>query len=123
MSAHIEAKRNGTVNGGNHTRETVGVIGVGLMGIALSERLLAGGFGVLGWDINPDRGVLLAEFGGVAASNAREVVAGSQRIFLSLPDIDIVESVLLEVTPALRPGQVIIDTTTSDPERTEAVGV
>ena len=36
-------------------KETIGVIGLGLMGEVLATRLMAAGFGVLGYDIDPAR--------------------------------------------------------------------
>lgn len=102
--------------------ETIGLIGVGLMGIALAERLLAGGLAVTGWDINPERSDLLTRLGGESVASAGEVVARCERVILSLPDIHVVEGVLAEVRPQLRAGQTIIDTTTSDPERPAALG-
>src|SRR6185369_7992226 len=122
MSARVQSEGKEPRPAGNLVPEQIGIIGVGLMGMALAERLLAGGFGVLGWDINPARGVLLTKLGGSAAKDAREVVTHCNRVFLSLPDIEVVESVLSEVSLVLRAGQIIIDTTTSDPERTAAVG-
>src|SRR2546421_148953 len=47
-------------------------------------------------------------------------VAG--RVVFSLPDSGVVESVLAEAAPALRPGLVLADTTTGDPVRTAAIG-
>ena len=36
----------------DETIETIGMIGLGLLGSALSERLLDGGFSVLGFDLD-----------------------------------------------------------------------
>ena len=43
---------------------TVGIFGLGLIGSALADRLLAAGHNVLGYDIDPARGAALAEKGG-----------------------------------------------------------
>ena len=40
-------------------RETVGVIGLGLMGEVLAGRLMAAGFGVKGYDIDPAKSLFL----------------------------------------------------------------
>ena len=42
----------------------IGVIGLGLMGSALAERLLGAGHRVMGWDIDPGRIAALRERGG-----------------------------------------------------------
>lgn len=56
------------------------------------------------------------------ARHASEVVAGNSRVLLSLPDLGVVRQVLTEVGPKLHAGQIIIDTSTGDPEETEVVG-
>jgi 3-hydroxyisobutyrate dehydrogenase-like beta-hydroxyacid dehydrogenase len=105
----------------NHAAESVGLIGVGLLGTALAERLLAGGFAVFGHDVSEERLRKLRKLGGEPAS-AREVAGRCRRVVLCLPDSDAVEAVLGEIDAELRPGQVILDTTTGDPERTVATG-
>jgi len=122
MSHRINTAMPASAGNGLRKPEEIGVIGVGLMGIALAETLLAGGFAVAGWDINPHRSALLLELGGHTAHSAADVVARCDRVLLSLPDINVVESVLESVRPQLRSGQTIIDTTTSDPDRPAALG-
>ncbi len=46
---------------------TVGIFGLGLIGTALAERLLAAGHGVIGYDVDETRGTLLREKGGLPA--------------------------------------------------------
>lgn len=48
----------------------------------------------------------------------KDVPNASHSIILCLPDTDVVEEVLDAVTSRLRPGSIVIDTTTADPERT-----
>jgi 3-hydroxyisobutyrate dehydrogenase-like beta-hydroxyacid dehydrogenase len=100
----------------------VGLIGLGLMGMALAERLRAGGLEVSGYDIDPGRNDLFAEAGGKLASSAADVVSACGRILLSLPDSDVVESVLADVGASLAAGQIVIDTSTGEPERAAATG-
>lgn len=103
------------------TAETVGLVGVGLLGKALAERLLRAGFSVVGYDVNSERGQALAALGGRAADSLGEIACCS-RVLLSLPDTPIVETVLHELGPQLRAGTYLVDTTTGDPERTAALG-
>jgi 3-hydroxyisobutyrate dehydrogenase-like beta-hydroxyacid dehydrogenase len=102
--------------------QTVGLIGLGLMGSALAERLLRAGFSVTGWDIDSSQRAAFSKSGGRAAGDAAEIVAGHPRVLLSLPDLEVVRRVLRGVEAVLRKGQIIIDTSTGDPEQTEAVG-
>ena len=93
--------------------ETIGLIGTGLMGTAIAGRLLGAGFRVQGWDRDAVR---LAASGAEAAESAAAVVRSCDGVVLSLPDSRVVETVLNEVGAELRPGQVILDTTTGEPE-------
>jgi 3-hydroxyisobutyrate dehydrogenase-like beta-hydroxyacid dehydrogenase len=102
--------------------ETIGLVGVGLLGTALAERLLGAGFAVLGFDVAPERRAALANLGGRPAASAAEVAHGCSRLVLSLPDTPVVEAVLRGLAPHLRAGMVVVDTTTGDPERTALVG-
>lgn len=104
------------------SQETVGVIGLGLMGSALAERLLAASYSVLGHDIDTASCEALLRIGGDVAANHADVAARCDRIVLSLPTTDIVEDVIGQMGAALRSGQVIIDTTTGNPQRTAALG-
>ncbi|MFM1767994.1 MAG: hypothetical protein RJA22_523 [Verrucomicrobiota bacterium] len=95
-------------------REPVGLIGLGLMGGALAERLLAGGFPVLGFDLRPERLAEARALGVATATGAAQVFNSCRRVLLSLFDSADVRS-LLETLPDRRPpGQLLIDTTTGD---------
>ena len=96
--------------------ERVGLIGIGLVGSAIAERLLTAGYGVAGFDINPEKSAALAALGGHVECCAAAVAASSQRVILSLPTSAIASSVLQEITPRLRRGALVIDTTTGAPE-------
>jgi len=100
--------------------EPVGLIGLGLMGMALAERLRSGGLDVWGYDIDPSREDLLRRIDGKPASSAMEVASTCGRILLSLPDSDVVEAVLADMGPSLIAGRIIIDMSTGDPERVAA---
>ena len=114
---------NADANGnGNGQAESVGLIGIGLMGSALAERVLGGGMKVVGYDIRPARCVLLTDLGGNAVDDANAVAARCNRILLSLPDSAVVEQVLDEIADRLRPGQIIVDTSTGEPGRAAALG-
>jgi len=101
--------------------ETVGLIGIGLMGSALAERLLAGGRRVIGYDLRDDARRRLAVLGGEACGSVRAVFESAQVVLLSLPNSDVVGSVIKE--GGLLPlGLRIIDTTTGEPDATARLG-
>jgi 3-hydroxyisobutyrate dehydrogenase-like beta-hydroxyacid dehydrogenase len=98
------------------------MVGLGLLGTALAERFLRGGWSVTGFDINPDCLAALARLGGRPVMGARETLIETDRLVLSLPTTAEVEAVLGEMGPALRAGLVVIDTTTGDPDCTADIG-
>ena len=98
--------------------ETIGVIGIGLLGSAIAERLLQSGFAVLGFDPNADLKSFQSAGGHVASDNFT-IANTCQRIILSLPDSNIVGSVINQMRPALS-SQTIVDTTTGSPDDTVA---
>ncbi len=96
-------------------RERLGMIGLGLVGTALYERLLEAGFDVIGYDIQPEKTEALRRAGGTAASCAAEAAAGCRRVILSLPTSGDAASVVAEIEACLQPGAIVIDTTTGEP--------
>jgi len=100
----------------------LGMVGLGLLGAALAERFLRAGLAVVGFDVDPARGRLFAALGGNPAASVQEVARSCDRLVFSLPDTSAVERVLDEMTMDLRTGQLIVDTTTGDPERTAELG-
>jgi len=96
----------------------IGLVGLGLMGNAIAERLLAAGHVVHGWDIAPSARARFVKLGGTAASSADEVFTRCDRILLSLPDSKITRSLLRAAASKLHYGHLIADTTTGDPRDT-----
>jgi 3-hydroxyisobutyrate dehydrogenase-like beta-hydroxyacid dehydrogenase len=98
------------------------MIGLGLLGNALAERLLAEGFAVTGYDLSEAGRRAFRLLGGEAAESSAEVWAACDRVILSLPNSGIAAQVLAEAEPYLRPGSLVIDTTTGDPQDVAAFG-
>lgn len=99
----------------------VGLIGIGLVGSALAQRLLGAGHRIVGWDIDPERVAALRERGGEVAGDAQDVFSSCGRVLLSLPSHNEVAAVIRAADASLRPGLTIIDTTTGDPVSTQAL--
>jgi 3-hydroxyisobutyrate dehydrogenase-like beta-hydroxyacid dehydrogenase len=104
----------------------IGVIGLGLMGTAISERLLEHGFDVLTWNRTKEKADPLLALGARWSDNP---LADCDRIIISLYTSDIVKSVLtqlLDDSVARRGseevrGKILIDTTTGVPEQSAAM--
>jgi 3-hydroxyisobutyrate dehydrogenase-like beta-hydroxyacid dehydrogenase len=98
--------------------DAVGLIGLGLLGAAIAERLLHAGIPVVGHDINPDRCREFTALGGEVARDNADVARRCRRIVVSLPDSRAVAAVVAELLPHLPPDSLLIDTTTGDPTET-----
>jgi 3-hydroxyisobutyrate dehydrogenase len=98
---------------------TVGVLGVGRMGLPVARRFLAAGRDVLAVDPDPVRVGLAVAAG--ARRSTPDAVAGQVDVLVTvLPGADEVPA----VTPTLehlRPGSVWLDLTSADPRTTNAI--
>lgn len=96
---------------------TVGVIGLGRMGLGMAANLAAKGFAALGLDPAPERRTLAAERGIAIAGDLAALCARSAIVIASLPTAAHVEAVMEGADGFLahaRPGAVFVDTTTSE---------
>jgi len=96
----------------------VGFVGLGNMGGRITRRIVAGGYPVLGYDVDTARA---GEAGATVAASPAAVAEGSDVVLLSLPDSPVVESVVLGddgILGAARSGQVVVDLSTSSPSST-----
>jgi len=96
------------------------IIGLGLLGSALAERLTQHGCTCVGYDIDRQRCTAFAASGSELAGSVRDIAERCSTLVLSLPDSTAVEAVAEQLLPAAR-GQCVIDTTTGDPEVTAQV--
>jgi len=102
----------------------VGFIGLGVMGSRMAATLARGGYGLDVFDLDPAKTRAVAEAGAAAAASARAVAERSDVVFTSLPWPATVREVYLGadgVVEAARPGTVLVDMSTVDPETTRAV--
>ncbi len=104
--------------------KTIGFIGLGLMGSAMTKNLMAEGFAVRGYDINPDRMREFAARGGTPADSPADAARGADMVMTSLMTAEIVTEVVKGVRGALeamRPGTILIDTSTIHPDASAAL--
>jgi 3-hydroxyisobutyrate dehydrogenase-like beta-hydroxyacid dehydrogenase len=100
-------------------REPVGLIGTGLFGTALAERLLADGYPVVVHNRTREKADPLVASGAEWCDNP---LATCRRVIFSLFTSDQVQEVFERMAGERRPGQIVIDTSTSDPQLTVSVG-
>lgn len=101
------------------TSRCIGVIGLGLMGAALTERLLEHGYRVAVWNRSREKADALLARGAAWSDNPLTVC---RRVIISLYTSEVVMQVLEQMREGLRPGQIILDTTTGEPALTAAMG-
>jgi putative dehydrogenase len=90
----------------------VGMIGLGIMGSAMSANLIQAGFKVLGYDVAPRRRAEHRKAGGDAARDCREVVKSCDIVVTSLPSSQALLDTAAEFSKAARKGQIVIETST-----------
>jgi len=96
----------------------VGIVGLGLIGIALARRLMGAGFQVYGYDIDAKRNAILKEIGGHPCGSLREVGERCEVIFVAVLTTEQVESVVGDGAPmGLTNRHVVISVSTADPNR------
>ena len=82
------------------------------MGEPMAANLARAGFAVQSYDAA----------GKGNRKSVREAASGADALVTMLPDGDVVREVMLEALPALKPGVVVVDMSSSDPSATRALG-
>jgi 3-hydroxyisobutyrate dehydrogenase-like beta-hydroxyacid dehydrogenase len=101
------------------SREPIGVIGTGLLGSALAERLLAEGFPTIVHNRTRSKTEPLLAKGAIWSDSP---LAECRRVIFSLFTTEQVGQVIGLMSSGLRAGQIVVDTSTSDPLQTTAMG-
>ena len=94
------------------SRDRVGVIGLGIMGSAMSGNLIGAGFGVVGYDVLAKRRGVLSKAGGQAARSVRDLAACAPTIITSLPSAEALHVVAAELAGIHHRDQIVIETST-----------
>ena len=82
--------------------KAVGMIGLGIMGSAMSGNLIRAGFKVLGYDVLPRRRQDHRKAGGSVARNCREVAKKCDILVTSLPSSDALLDTAAELAKSSR---------------------
>ena len=88
--------------------KSVGVIGLGIMGSAMSANLVKAGFAVHGYDVAPAQLGALEQAGGHPVRSAAEVAQKAEIVIASLPSAEALHSVSSELTERC----IVIETST-----------
>lgn len=98
----------------------IGLIGVGLLGLAIARRLASQGRCVFGYDLDPSRRELLTAPHSASAA-AQEVVDRCSVVILSLPTSEIASKVVRDLRFPTDHELLIVDTTTGSPDEMVAL--
>lgn len=101
---------------GTKSVETIGIVGLGLLGHAVASRLIAAKYPVVGYDVVPDKVRALTMLGGRAAASIDEVDKSADAVCFVLPSLASVEETILGLKDdGARPGRAVIQMSTISP--------
>ncbi|MET0724650.1 MAG: NAD(P)-dependent oxidoreductase [Tardiphaga sp.] len=105
-------------------QETLGYLGLGLMGLPMTRRLLDAGLAVTVWNRSPGKAAALLEAGAQAATVPAEVAASASIVFMCLTDAAAVEEVVfgaggLAGVPGA--GKVVVDFSSIHPDAARSI--
>lgn len=95
--------------------QKIGVIGLGIMGSAISANLLEAGFTVIGYDIRSESVQTLEDQGGSGATSVRELANASDVVITSLPSVAALQEVVSGpdgLLTAAKTGLIVVEVST-----------
>ncbi len=102
-------------------KKRIGFIGIGLMGEAMTRRLLDQGYKVTVWNLEPGRLDTVVPHGAIAADSPAAVTAASDVVMMCVLHTAAVERCVFGadgIALAAKPETLLIDLSTADPEAT-----
>src|SRR3990172_9898423 len=104
-----------------HMKPTIGVVGLGIMGGAMAETLLANGYEVFGYDLLPAARRRLKKAGGRPLASSTAVARSAEVVITSLATVAALEDAVEKIAAVKRPkSRIVIETSTlplADKER------
>lgn len=99
------------------------LVGSGLLGTAIGERLLARGYRLHVWNRRQERAQTLVEAGAQLASNPAEAVAAGELVITVLSDGPITAEVLLNQAGTALPGRLVLQVATIAPAESRDLAI
>ena len=102
-------------------KETIGFIGLGAMGVPMSQRLLEAGYPLVVYDVRKEAIEAAVKKGARGASSPKEVAEKSRRVITIVPNSDAVEQVVFGpsgLLEGMKAGDILIEMTSSYPPST-----
>src|SRR5438874_710383 len=94
------------------TKNIVGIIGLGIMGGAFAQNLLAAGWRVIGYDVVPARRRALAKLGAEIVAGPQEVARQAPTIVTTLPKPSALAETAVAIAKAGVPRRVVVEMST-----------
>ena len=104
--------------------ETIGFVGLGVMGKPMVRNLMKAGYGVIVYDLDAEAVRELVQPGAVAGSSIRDLAGSVSKLITMLPDSPDVRAVIMGPGGAietLRRGSVVVDMSTISPHVTREI--
>jgi L-threonate 2-dehydrogenase len=102
----------------------VGIIGIGLMGMACAKRMRAAGLELLGYDVDAKKLDAFVAIGGKAAASVAQIARQCRQVVLAVFNTEQVEQTvdaLVAALPAANPPLIALCVSTCDPDRIAAL--
>jgi len=100
-------------------KPVVGMIGLGIMGSAMAEALLAQGYRVTGYDIRVQACRRLKKTGGQPLASATAVARGADIVITSLATTAALDATVEKIAASKHAGLIVVETSTC-PSRTRS---
>jgi 3-hydroxyisobutyrate dehydrogenase-like beta-hydroxyacid dehydrogenase len=107
-----------------NSNRQVGIVGLGLLGSAIAERLIAAGFRPRGFDVDPATQAAFERRGGVFAQSLAEIAMRCDPLVLAVYNTEQVEAVVESgILPAVgvRSDKIVLCASTCDPDHVAAL--
>jgi 3-hydroxyisobutyrate dehydrogenase-like beta-hydroxyacid dehydrogenase len=107
-------------------KKRIGLVGLGLMGSGMARNLIASGWDLFVYDIDPQKVEAVVSWGGRAVKNPEKFSEQVNTLLLSLPNSHVVEEVVrkdLKLLDSPVKSLILIDTTTADPLMSEELSL
>ena len=101
------------------SNEKIGFVGLGMMGLPRARNLVEDGYSVNVFDLNDATVNAAKDFGASSSDSAADTASLSDIVITMVPDSEHVEAVIAGdngILEGLKPGSVVIDMSTIDPE-------
>ena len=96
----------------NKARDSIGIIGLGIMGGAFARNLVKAGWKVTGFDISKEQCAALAKSGVNIAASVAGVVTECPVVMTSLPSLKAIDAVAKEIAVAKAPARIVLEMST-----------